>query len=133
MVAFDVVTDEVDEIIALGNVFPSGPSDADAAETLTYSITGGNTLGAFAINSATGEITVDVGGFKVPAYRAAPAGKTNLPVVLVGRGGGLQPGRHIVYPETPMTNLYLSMLDKMGVRTEKLGDSTGETNHLTGV
>jgi carboxymethylenebutenolidase len=30
-----------------------------------------------------GEITVDVGGFKVPAYRAAPAGKTNLPVVLV--------------------------------------------------
>jgi carboxymethylenebutenolidase len=30
-----------------------------------------------------GEISVDVGGFKVPAYRAAPAGKTNLPVVLV--------------------------------------------------
>jgi carboxymethylenebutenolidase len=30
-----------------------------------------------------GEITIDVNGFKVPAYRAAPAGKTNLPVVLV--------------------------------------------------
>ena len=30
-----------------------------------------------------GEITYEVGGFKVPAYRAAPAGKTNLPVVLV--------------------------------------------------
>ena len=31
----------------------------------------------------TGEITVEVNGFKVPAYMAAPAGKTNLPVVLV--------------------------------------------------
>jgi carboxymethylenebutenolidase len=30
-----------------------------------------------------GEFIVDVGGFKVPAYRASPAGKTNLPVVLV--------------------------------------------------
>ena len=30
-----------------------------------------------------GEITIDVNGFKVPAYRAAPAGKTGLPVVLV--------------------------------------------------
>jgi carboxymethylenebutenolidase len=32
---------------------------------------------------ATGEVTVDVKGFKMPVYRAAPAGKTNLPVVLV--------------------------------------------------
>jgi carboxymethylenebutenolidase len=31
----------------------------------------------------TGEITVEVNGFKVPAYTAAPAGKSNLPVVLV--------------------------------------------------
>lgn len=31
----------------------------------------------------TGEITIDVKGFKMPAYRAAPAGKSNLPVVLV--------------------------------------------------
>ena len=30
-----------------------------------------------------GEVTIDVNGFKMPAYRAAPAGKTNLPVVLV--------------------------------------------------
>jgi hypothetical protein len=59
---------------------------------------------------------------------------TNLPVVLAGRGdGSLKPGRHIVYPETPMTNLYLSMLDKMGVHTEKLGDSTGEANYLADV
>ncbi len=31
----------------------------------------------------TGEVTIDVNGFKMPAYRSAPAGKTNLPVVLV--------------------------------------------------
>jgi carboxymethylenebutenolidase len=30
-----------------------------------------------------GEVTIDVNGFKMPAYRAAPAGKSNLPVVLV--------------------------------------------------
>jgi carboxymethylenebutenolidase len=30
-----------------------------------------------------GEVTIDVGGFKMPAYRAQPAGKTGLPVVLV--------------------------------------------------
>ena len=59
---------------------------------------------------------------------------TKLPVVQAGRGGGsFKPGRHTVYPETPMTNLYLSMLNKMGVHTEKLGDSTGETNHLADV
>jgi len=59
---------------------------------------------------------------------------TNLPIVLAGRGdGSLKPGRHIVYPETPMTNLYLAMLDKMGVPTEKLGDSTGQTVHLADV
>ena len=32
---------------------------------------------------AVGEVTIDVKGFKMPAYRAQPAGKTNLPVVLV--------------------------------------------------
>lgn len=31
----------------------------------------------------TGRVEIDVNGFKVPAYRSAPAGKTNLPVVLV--------------------------------------------------
>ena len=30
-----------------------------------------------------GEVTIDVNGFKMPAYRAAPAGKTGLPVVIV--------------------------------------------------
>jgi hypothetical protein len=36
-------------------------------------------------------------------------------------------GRHLVFPaETPMTNLLLTMLDKVGVDAEKLGDSTGK-------
>ncbi len=51
----------------------------------------------------------------------------DLPLALVGGGGGtVKGGRHLVYrSETPMTNLLLSMLDKVGVRTETLGDSTG--------
>ena len=50
----------------------------------------------------------------------------NLPVILAGKGGGkLTPGRHNNIGYAPMTNLYLTMLDHMGVPTEKLGDSTG--------
>jgi Protein of unknown function (DUF1552) len=50
----------------------------------------------------------------------------DLPVLIVGNGHGLRLGTHVVYPkDTPMTNLYLTLLDKMGVRTETLGDSTG--------
>ena len=57
----------------------------------------------------------------------------NLPVLLAGRGdGSLKPGQHIVYkPGTPMTSLYLSLLDRMGVHPEKIGDSTGKVEHLT--
>ena len=52
----------------------------------------------------------------------------NLPILLAGRAGGtLTPGKRLVLPgETPMTNLYLSMLDRMGVPAEKVGDSTGK-------
>ena len=51
----------------------------------------------------------------------------NLPILLAGRAGGtMTPGKRVVLPgETPMTNLYLSMLDRMGVRAERVGDSTG--------
>ncbi|HEV8318593.1 MAG TPA: DUF1552 domain-containing protein, partial [Vicinamibacterales bacterium] len=51
----------------------------------------------------------------------------NLPIVLVGgAAGGLKGGRHIRYPkEVPLTNLWLTVLDKMGVPAEKMGDSTG--------
>ena len=50
-----------------------------------------------------------------------------LPVVLVGGGSGkLQGGRHIRNaPKTSMSNLLLAVLDKMDIRQEKFGDSTG--------
>jgi hypothetical protein len=57
----------------------------------------------------------------------------DLPVLLVGKGGGgLKSGRHVVYPaNTPMTNLYLTLLDRMGLKPETLGDSTGRLEHLS--
>jgi hypothetical protein len=58
----------------------------------------------------------------------------DLPILLAGKGGGtIQPGRHVRYPrETPLMNLYLSMLDRMGVSAESFGDSTGRLNALEG-
>lgn len=56
----------------------------------------------------------------------------DLPILLAGRGAGtLKPGSHIVYPDdTPMSNLFLSMLDRMKVREDKFGDSTGKLERL---
>jgi hypothetical protein len=49
-------------------------------------------------------------------------------------GSGFKMGRHLQYPsDTPMTNLYLTGLDKVGVRPETIGDSTGQIEHLTDV
>lgn len=52
---------------------------------------------------------------------------SNLPVLLAGGGGGtLQPGRYVRNDSKPMTNLFLSMADRMGVSVlERFGDSTG--------
>ena len=50
----------------------------------------------------------------------------NLPIVLAGRGGGLLTGRYLRFKSKPMSNLYLSMLDRLGVdAVTRLGDSTG--------
>jgi hypothetical protein len=56
----------------------------------------------------------------------------NLPILLAGRAGGtIQPGRHIRYSqETPMSNLFVSMLNRVGARTDWFGDSTGELKRL---
>jgi hypothetical protein len=57
----------------------------------------------------------------------------DLPIIVAGGAAGrIAGGRYIVYPgdTTPLTNLYLTMLDKVGVPTEKLGDSTGKLNRL---
>jgi len=58
-----------------------------------------------------------------------------LPTFLVGGGAGtLKGGRHLVYPEhTPLTNLQLTLLNKLGVPSEKLGDSTGQFRELSEV
>ncbi len=55
-----------------------------------------------------------------------------LPVILAGGGGGtLEPGRHVRYDkDTPMTNLYMSLFDRMGVKTDRMGDSTGELKNI---
>jgi len=51
----------------------------------------------------------------------------DLPVLLCGRGGGtIQSGRHVrVDKNTPMSNLFLEMMDRMGVHETRFGDSTG--------
>jgi hypothetical protein len=56
----------------------------------------------------------------------------NLPLILAGKGGGtLATGRNLVYPKnTPLCNLYRSMLVRMGTPVEKFGDSTGELDNV---
>ena len=56
-----------------------------------------------------------------------------LPTLLLGGGAGtLKGGRHLVYPEdTPLTNLQVTLLNKLGVPTEQLGDSTGPFKELS--
>lgn len=50
----------------------------------------------------------------------------DLPILLAGRGGGVETGRLIENPrETPLCNLYLSMLERAGCPRENFGDSTG--------
>jgi hypothetical protein len=52
---------------------------------------------------------------------------SDLPCLLAGSlGGRIKTGRHLAYPrDTPMANLLLTVLDKAGVRIDKMGDSTG--------
>ena len=59
----------------------------------------------------------------------------DLPLVLIGGAAGqLKGGNHIRYhQETPMTNLLVSMMNKAGLPTEKLGDSTGMLAELSGI
>ena len=58
----------------------------------------------------------------------------DLPILLAGQANGaIKAGRHIRYPqETPLTNLYLTMLDLVGVKVERFGDSTGRLSGLDG-
>ena len=57
----------------------------------------------------------------------------NLPILVAGSGGGtIETGRHVRYDlETPVCNLFMSMLDRMGVSTPFIGDSTGRLPGLS--
>ena len=51
----------------------------------------------------------------------------NLPILLVGGGGGRTGGRHLAHPKgTPLANLHLTVLETLGVPVKSIGDSTGE-------
>jgi hypothetical protein len=59
----------------------------------------------------------------------------NLPILLAGGGAGrLRGGRHLRFaPDTPLANLHLSLLDKLNVRIDRLGDSSGSIGELSAV
>ena len=56
----------------------------------------------------------------------------DLPILVAGGGGGsLRGGRHIVYDQkTPICNLYLEMLSRVGAARPQFGDSTGLLGNL---
>ena len=57
----------------------------------------------------------------------------DLPTLIAGRGGkSLKTGQRVVHRrETPLANLFLTMMDRMGVRVENFGDATGRLDGLT--
>ena len=56
----------------------------------------------------------------------------NLPLLLAGRGkGAIRTGRRLRAPaKTPLCNLYVSMLHRMGIKVDTFGDSTGPLQGL---
>ena len=58
----------------------------------------------------------------------------DLPTMIVGHGGDnfIKTGRRVIYKrETPICNLYMTMMERMGVHTETFGDGTGHLQGLT--
>jgi hypothetical protein len=58
----------------------------------------------------------------------------NLPILVAGRGNGtVKPGRHVRYTqEIPLTNLYVSILERLGIAVPGFGDSTGRLAGMEG-
>jgi hypothetical protein len=56
----------------------------------------------------------------------------DIPTLLFGKGGDtIDVGRHVVCPpNTPICNLWLSLMGRMGVEVEQFGDSTGKLTQL---
>jgi hypothetical protein len=64
---------------------------------------------------------------------ASSHANTNLPVILAG--GGFRHGRHLFFPkqgrqQTPLCNLYVTLLQQMGIERDRFGSSTGNLNEL---
>ena len=59
----------------------------------------------------------------------------DLPIALIGgTATGIKGGRYVRYADdTPLANLHMTILDKLGVPVESLGDSTGQLDRLTDV
>jgi hypothetical protein len=57
----------------------------------------------------------------------------NLPILLVGGGGQLKGGRHLRYPGALLPNLQLTLLDRLGVQLDHLGNSTGTIKELSDI
>jgi len=69
------------------------------------------------------------GGGMADGQRHAHA---DIPTILFGKSGGtIDPGRHVeCLPDTPICNLWLSLMHRMGVEVERFGDSTGRLTQL---
>jgi hypothetical protein len=64
---------------------------------------------------------------------ASAHANTNLPVILAG--GGFKHGRHLFFPkngrqQTPLCDLYVTLLQQMGVERDKFGSNKGNLNQL---
>jgi hypothetical protein len=57
----------------------------------------------------------------------------DLPMLLVGGAGQIKGGRHIKTEEVPLANLWLTLIDKMGLNVEKFGDSKGRLDLISEV
>ena len=58
---------------------------------------------------------------------------TNCPTILTGGGANLKLGQHLVLPkDTPLCNVWLTMLQGMGINAERHGDSSGVVPQLRG-
>jgi uncharacterized protein DUF1552 len=59
----------------------------------------------------------------------------DLPTLVVGGGAGLlKGGRHLRYGnDTPLANLHVAVLDKLGVPVERFGDATGQLDYLSDI
>ena len=71
--------------------------------------------------------------YRAPASAKATRTRTSIcPIAVVGgKQAGVTAGRYVRYPAgTPLANLHLTLLDKLGVRVESFGDSTGMLDGL---